>query len=147
MCPVVGGIGRIGIHHQPTQLVVTFDGTVDPTKAENRGNYSVLTPAGKTIPVTSATFNPATNSVTLIPGRRLNVHHHFRLSLVLPCVDGQTMTAVIPFGSKQSLIGFYNRRGEFVSVKDGRIVGFYNNQDQFVPVHTRKVEQIIKSES
>ena len=125
VCPSVVGIGRIGIHHQVTQLVVTFEGPVDATKAENPANYSVITRSGKTIPVKSATYNPATNSVTLIPARRLNVHHHFRLSLVIPCPNEQTgETVVIPFGGKQSLIGFYNHHGEFIPVHNGKIERF-----------------------
>jgi hypothetical protein len=135
-CPTVVGIGRIGVHQQTTELIVTFDGPVDPTKAEDPGDYSVITQAGKTIPIQSATYNPATNSVTLIPALGLNVHFHFRLSLVLPCQNEMTNgTVVIPFGGKQSLIGFHNHRGEFVSVQNGRIIGFYNHRGQFIPVH------------
>ena len=139
-CPTVVGLGRIGVHHQRTKLIVSFDGTVDPIKAANRGDYSVITRSGKTIPIVSASYNPATNSVTLIPARRLNVHHHFRLSLEVPCPNEQTgETVVIPFGSKYSLIGFHNHRGEFVSVKNGRINGFYNHNDQLIPVHNGKI--------
>jgi hypothetical protein len=134
-CPTVSGIGRIGVHHQRTELVVTFDGTVDPVKAENTGNYSVLTRSGKTIPIKSAIFNPSTNSVTLVPAQRLNVHEHFRLSLVIPCPNEPTPeTVVIPFGGKRSLIGFHNHRGEFVTVKDGRIAGIDSKRGQFIPV-------------
>ncbi len=122
VCPSVVGIGRIGVHHQSTQLIVTFDGPVDVIKAENPGDYLVITRSGKTIPIKSATYNPATNSVTLIPARRLNVHHHFRLSLVIPCPNEQTgETVVIPFGGKRSLIGFYNHRGQFIPVHNGKI--------------------------
>ena len=139
-CPTVTGLGRIGVHHQRTELVVSFDGTVDPTKAENPSDYSVITRSGKTIPVKSASFDPETNSVTVIPARRLNVHYHFRLSLEIPCPNEQTgETVVIPFGSKRSLIGFHNHRGEFVSVKNGRINGFFNHKDEFIPVHNGKI--------
>jgi hypothetical protein len=125
VCPTVVGIGRIGLHHQPTELVVTFDGTVDPNKADNPADYSVITRTGRTIPIKSATFDPDTNAVTVISAQRLNVHHHFDLSLVIPCPNEQTPeTVVIPFGGKASLIGFHNHRGEFVPVKNGRIVGF-----------------------
>jgi hypothetical protein len=143
VCPTVSGIGRIGVHHQRTLLVVTFDGPVDATKAENPDNYSVIKPSGKKIPIKSATYNPATNSVTVIPARQLNVHYHFRLSLVIPCPNEQTPeTTVIPFGGKRSLIGFHNHRGEFVSVKNGRIDGFYNHSGQFIPVHNGKIEKL-----
>jgi hypothetical protein len=121
-CPTVSAIGRIGIHHQPTQLVVTFDGAVDPTKAADPANYTVITRSGKVIPIKSATYDPATNSVTLIPAVRLNVHHHFQLSVVLPCPNEVTgETVVIPFGGKESLIGFFNHHGQFVPVKNDRI--------------------------
>jgi hypothetical protein len=142
-CPTVVGLGRIGVHHQRTELVVSFDGTVDPTKADNPSDYSVITPSGKTIPIKSASFDPATNSVTLIPARRLNVHHDFRLSLEIPCPNEETSeTVIIPFGSKRSLIGFHNHRGEFVSVKNGRIDGFYDYKDQFIPVHNGKIVRV-----
>jgi hypothetical protein len=137
-CPTVASVGRIGVHHQRTELVVTFNGTVDPAKADNPANYSVITQSGKTIPIVSASFNPATNAVTLIPAHRLNVHFHYKLSLVLPCANDQTPeTVIVPFGTKFDLIGFHNKRGEFVSVQNGRISGFTNNHDQIVPVQER----------
>jgi hypothetical protein len=138
VCPTVGGIGRIGIHHQPTQLVVTFDGPVDPTKAADPANYTVITLSGKLIPIKSATYNPATNSVTLIPERRLNVHHHFRLSVVLPCPNEVTGdTVIIPFGGRGSLIGFTNHHGKFISVKNGRIVRSSERGGQNLPTWDR----------
>jgi hypothetical protein len=140
-CPTVAGIGRIGLHHQRTQLIVTFEGPVDPAKAGNPNNYTVITSTGEKVPITSATFNPATNSVTLIPARRLNVHLHYRLSLVLPCPnETNPETEIIPFGSRKSLIGFEDHHGQFVSVQNGRINGFYNRYGQFIPIHNGKIE-------
>ena len=134
-CPTVTGVGRIGVHHQQTKLVVSFDGPVDPAKAEIPVDYTVFKNSGKKVAIKSATFDPATNSVTLVPATNLNVHYHFRLSVVLPCPNEQTGdTVVVPFGGKRSLIGFHNHRGEFVTVKNGRISGFENKHDQFVPV-------------
>jgi hypothetical protein len=130
----VVSVGRIGLHHQPTQLVVTFSGVVNPTLAEDPKNYSVITRSGRRIPIKSATYNPATNSVTLIPAIRLNVHLHFRLSVLLPCPPGMaTSTVIVPFGGKMSLIGFHNHLGEFVVVHDARTVGYYNHRGEFVP--------------
>jgi hypothetical protein len=103
MCQVSGVI-RFGVHHQQTQLVVSFTGTVDPTLANNPNNYVIIAPTGARIPVVSATFDPATNSVTLIPARRLNAHYHFVLELTLPCPGGTQVS--IPFGGKPSLGGF-----------------------------------------
>jgi hypothetical protein len=142
-CPTVSNIGRIGVHHERTQLIVTFEGPVDPTKAKTTSNYSVIASAGKRIPIHSAMFNPATNSVTLIPAQRLNVHYHFRLSLVIPCPNEQTPeTVIIPFGGKSSLIGFYNHRGRFISFHNGRINGIYNRDGQFIPSHSSKAREL-----
>jgi hypothetical protein len=132
----VTGFGRIGLHHQPTQLVVTFSGVVNPTQAENPNNYTVITPTFEQIRIKSATYNPATNSVTLVPAVPLNVHDRFLLLVTLPCPTGMSSgTVTIPFGGKRSLIGFHNHRGEFVVVHDARITGLYNHRGQFVPLH------------
>ena len=106
LCPVVGGLVRFGVHHQQTQLVLSFIGTVDPTQANTPGNYSVVTPQGQRIPIVSATFDATTNSVTLVPARRLNAHYHFTLSVKLPCNNGTEIT--VPFGGKATLGGFTN---------------------------------------
>jgi hypothetical protein len=138
----VGGIGRIGVHHQQTKLIVSFDGPVDATKAANPANYTVITQTGRTIPIKSATYNPATNSVTLIPAHRLNVHLPYRLSLTLPCPnEPNSPTVVTPFGGKMSLIGFHNHHGEFVSVKNGRITGIENTRGQFIKVHYGQIKR------
>jgi hypothetical protein len=142
-CPTVGSIGRIGVHHQETKLVVTFDGPVDPAKAEMPANYTVITHTGQKIPITSAKFDPATNSVTLVPATKLNVHLHYDLSVVLPCPNEPTGdTVIVPFGGKRSLIGFHNHRGEFVTVKNGRIAGFENKRGEFVPVHNGHILKV-----
>ena len=117
MCPTPVSIGRIGLHHQKTLLILTFSGSVNPTLAEDTSNYSVITRGGRRIAIVSATFNPTTNSVTLQPARRLNVHLHFQLSVKLPCPNAESAAPVlIPFGGRSSLIGFHNHRGQFVPV-------------------------------
>jgi hypothetical protein len=141
-CPTVSSIGRTGVHHQQTRLVVTFDGAVDPVKAANPANYSVITPSGRTIAIKSAAYNPATNSVTLVPAVKLNVHYHFKLSVVLPCPNMQTVqTEVISFGGKGSLIGFQTHRGAIVQVKHARIVGIEKRNGVFIAVHDGRVEK------
>lgn len=122
-CPTAGSIGRIGVHHQRTLLILPFQGVVNPSRAANPADYFVITPAGHRIRIVSASYDPATSSVTLRPARRLNVHHDFTLSAVMPCNNGDTSDVVrIPFGSKYSLVGFHNKRGEFIAVHDGRVV-------------------------
>ncbi len=121
-CPTIGTIGRIGVHHQRTLLVVPFHGTVNPTLAGTPGDYKVITRTGKKIPIISADYNPATNSVTLRPAVRLNVHYRFKLSARVPCpVNAGSEVVTIPFGTKYSLIGFHNHRGQFVPVHNGKI--------------------------
>jgi hypothetical protein len=142
-CPTIASIGRTGVHHQQTRLVVTFEGTVDPAKAATAGNYSVMTPSGRTIRITSAQYDPATNAVTLIPEARLNVHDRFRLKVVLPCPDMQMeQTVVVPFGGKQSLIGFQTHRGAIVEVRNSRIVGIEKRNNVFIPVHDGRIEKL-----
>ena len=142
-CPTVVSVGRMGVHHQPTVLLVTFQGIVDPAKAADPADYFVTTQSGKVVPIKTASFDPATNAVELVTKQRLNVHYNYKLSVVLPCPNMQTgETVVIPFGSKRSLISFHNHRGELVTVKNGRITGFYNHQGQFIPVHNGKIEKI-----
>lgn len=123
-CPTVGKIGRIGVHHQRTLLVVPFQGVVDPSRAADRADYLVIARDGRRIPVISATYNPATNSVTLRPSIRLNVHHHDTLRMTLPCANGDTNVVDVRFGSKYSLIGFHDHQGKFVPVRNGHIVHF-----------------------
>ncbi len=123
-CPTVGKVGRIGLHHQKTLLVLPFHGVVNPVLAGMPGNY-LVTHYGRRIPVISAHYDPGTNTVTLQPAHRLNVHHRFRLRVTLPCPSGMTDHVVwVPFGRKYSLIGFHNHRGDFVPVHihDGRLV-------------------------
>jgi hypothetical protein len=72
--PTMTSVGLIDVHHQQTQIIVGFNGSLDPNKANNPSNYSVITQSGKTIPIKSALYNPATNSVTLVPAQHLNAH-------------------------------------------------------------------------
>ncbi len=142
-CPSVAGIGRTGVHHQQTRLVVTFDGAVDPVKAANAANYFVITPSGQTIRFKSADYDAAANAVTLIPTGRLNVHYSYKLSVVLPCVNMQTeQTVVVPFGGIGSLTGFQTDRGAIVDVKHARIVGIDQRNDVFIPVHDGRIERV-----
>lgn len=119
-CPTPGKVVRFGVHHQPTQLVLNFVGPVNATLANNPNNYFVTTSSGAHIKIVSARFDPATNSVTLIPAHKLNIHLRYDLSVNLPCT-GNCNTVVIPFGGKMSLGGFTNHQGQFVPVVNGVI--------------------------
>ena len=65
--PVPGSITRFGVHHQKTQLILPFTGTVNPTLASDPNNYTVIMSPTEHVPIVSAKFNAASNSVTLVP--------------------------------------------------------------------------------
>jgi hypothetical protein len=126
-CPPVTNVARFGIHHQPTVLAVTFGGPLNPTDASNPAFYTIIAPnrygsftgPGVTfIPIVSASYDPATNVVTLHPARNLNVHHKFQLRINLPCDNGKP--TYIEFGTVKSLAGFTDHHGNFVPVVNGR---------------------------
>jgi len=79
--PQVTAIERYGYHMMPTTLVLTFDQALDSTTAEDTHNYQIVGPHGRTIRVKSAVYDPTTNSVTLDPGRRINIHYRYELTV------------------------------------------------------------------
>lgn len=131
--PQVVSLVRYGIHHQATQLQVTFQNPIDPTQAATPSYYTVLTPnrfgqftgpGVAMIPITSAVYDATTNAVTLTPARRLNFHKLFQLQIKLPANNGNTI--VIEFGGPKSVAGFHDpRTGAFVPVNNGRIPARY----------------------
>jgi len=121
-CPVPGPIKRFGVHRQKTVLVLPFTGAVNPTLASDPSNYTIIVSPTDHVPIVSAKYNAATNSVTLIPARRLNVHLHYTLSFHLPCPTGAGQLVNIKFGGKDSLGGFFNHHHKFVKVSHGHIV-------------------------
>jgi uncharacterized repeat protein (TIGR01451 family) len=83
---------RMGIHGQPTTLLLRFGAPVDPAWAENTGNYHVVQLGGshRTIRFRSAVYDAATTTVTLRPFHRLNLHDLFRLTVVGAGTSGLT---------------------------------------------------------
>jgi hypothetical protein len=125
--PTITQLVRFGLHHQPTQLLLTFSGPLNAIDAATPANYYIV--AGnshggfntgtRTIQVVKATYFPNTFQVVLQPAQRLNVHYQYQLHINLPGYNGQS---VIQFGGKQSLAGFLNpHTGQFVPVIDGNI--------------------------
>ena len=80
--PKVELVQRFGVHMQPTVLVVSFNEALDPASAVNLKNYKITDPAGGTVRIRSAVFDAATNTVTLRPMDRINLHHTYQLELV-----------------------------------------------------------------
>jgi hypothetical protein len=103
LCPTVVNVGRLGVHHMPTLIQVTFSGPVDATQAENLANYTLISPGpdqkfgtkdDRTIPLLSASYAPATNTVTLSPGHT-NVHHRYEIIVKNPCPGGPVFVGIL----------------------------------------------------
>ena len=89
MPPTVVALERVGIHQQPTQLVLSFSKPLDTVSATNLHNYTLIRvgPKGKAthhprpIRIKSAVYNPSAQAVTLSPLHRLNFHLHYQLTV------------------------------------------------------------------
>jgi Bacterial Ig-like domain (group 3) len=73
--PKVERVQRFGMHMQPMVLTVSFNEALDPVSAVNLRNYRITGPAGRSVRIRSAVFDAATNTVTLRPADRINLHH------------------------------------------------------------------------
>jgi hypothetical protein len=80
--PTIESVQRFGIHMQPTVLVVHFYDALDPTSAVNLSNYRITDPSGAPVRIKSAVFDAATNSVTLRPADRINLHHDYHFTVI-----------------------------------------------------------------
>ncbi len=79
--PQVESLARYGFHRQPTYLLLYFNGPLDPSSAQNPLNYRIVAPGGQRITVSSAIYDSATHTVTLVPAERLNVHRRYLLTV------------------------------------------------------------------
>ena len=81
--PRVDSVVRLGVHYYPTRLVIAFDTPLDAASAENVSSYAVtpVTIAGRSRPIkiVSASYDPATMTVTLRPRTRLVLRRIYRL--------------------------------------------------------------------
>ena len=80
--PTIEFVQRFGVHMQPTSLVVHFLDALDPISAVNLRNYWITDPSGKLVRIKSAVFDAATNSVTLRPSERINLHHTYNFTVM-----------------------------------------------------------------
>ena len=80
--PTIEFVQRFGIHMQPTFVVVHFLDALDPSSAVNLKNYRITDPSGKPVRIKSAVFDAATNSVTLRPAERINLHHTYHFTVM-----------------------------------------------------------------
>ncbi len=77
--PQITLLQRYGYHMMPTSLVLTFDQALDAVTADDPNNFAIIGPRGRHIRVKSAIYNPADNTVTLHPTKRINIHYKYEL--------------------------------------------------------------------
>jgi uncharacterized repeat protein (TIGR01451 family) len=93
--PQVTDLTRSGSGRQPTTLVLTFNEALDPTRANDIGNYVVTLPGqgNARVALQSATYNPSNNTVTLVTKRPIGVNTPIRLRVNGTTSSGLTDTA------------------------------------------------------
>ena len=85
--PRVTGLVRYGFHAQPTIFVLSFNGPLDPARAEDVLNYTLVGPlgglgrGGSPIAIGQVIYDAAADTVTLLPVRGLNVHYRYTLTI------------------------------------------------------------------
>jgi hypothetical protein len=82
--PTVESLERLGYHAKPTRLVLTFSSALDPTRAQDIRNYTLVPinskgQVGKPIPIVSAAYSLITLTVTLHPAHRLYLFAYYKL--------------------------------------------------------------------
>jgi hypothetical protein len=112
----------LGIHQQPSRIVLHFNGPLNAMRAQDPSSYSLI---GLGLDETfgtaddvhyrlSATYNPAQATVTLQPDQHLNIHRHYVLRLNLPgvnaCAPPVASTSV--FG--RSAVPYFDVHGRIV---------------------------------
>jgi hypothetical protein len=96
VAPTVLAVQRFGFHWQPTTLVVTYSTAMDPFTVQNPNNYRIVGPGGFLIPVAQAVYNPATDSVTLFPTQRLDLHLPYHFTIIASIFGGVTDAHGVP---------------------------------------------------
>ena len=107
---------RSGVKYEQTHLAITFTGALDPATASDPRNYSVILvgprghsrPHAHAITVKAASYNAATNTVTLTTKHRLKLSAYYRLT-----VNGATPTGVKSNGGAK-MVG--NAGADFVAI-------------------------------
>ena len=90
--PLVFSLQRYGYHWMPTTVVLTFNQALDATTAQDPQDYRIIGPAGRTIRVKEAVYDPAANTVTLHPARRIDIHYRYKLIVDGTAPGGLTNT-------------------------------------------------------
>jgi IPT/TIG domain len=98
--PTVVSLVRFGFHAQQTSLVLTFSAALNPTPAQDVNNYEILAMNGIAIPISSAVYDPATLTVTLVPSELLSLHTFYQLTVNGATPNGLTSSTGIPLDGK-----------------------------------------------
>jgi len=93
--PTVVAVQRFGFHAQPTLVELQFNEPLDPVPAQNPSNYILRNFKSRPVGIRSAVYDPATDTVVLRPGQRINVHHPAQLLVLGTSPTGLTNTAGI----------------------------------------------------
>jgi len=128
VCPTVVNVERFGVHHQPMHIVVTFSAQVNSAQAENINNYHLYTigPDGTfsvPVPVTSAVYDPATNSVTLSFAHSYNVHHMAEITVTNPCPGCPSFSGIL--NRKYALL-YIDDHGKIIVLPKTHVPGVLN---------------------
>jgi hypothetical protein len=103
----VASVQRLGVHQQPTQLLLFFNGPLDPTRAEDTSNYTLTTTGRRprVLAIDRAIYDPATRSVTLLPHERLSLTRAYRLTVRGGGPEGTDFTTQIYGGGFPRWVG------------------------------------------
>jgi hypothetical protein len=121
----VVALKRYGYHSQPTYLVLAFSGPLDAASAQATANYTIteLGRRGHRISVGSAVYDPTTNTVTLAPAQRLDIHKQYRLT-----VNGTTASGVRgASGSKLNAANVDSPGSDYVTTLDRKTLSGSSN--------------------
>jgi hypothetical protein len=91
--PKIVKVERFGDHMMATTVVLTFDQALDALTAEDSKDYRIIGPAGRTITIKKAVYDPANLTVTLEPVDRISIHHTYKLIVDGTSPRGLTNTA------------------------------------------------------
>jgi uncharacterized repeat protein (TIGR01451 family) len=101
--PAVVSLARYGFHTQPTSLVLGFNTSLVAAAAQAVANYQIVEigPLGNTsapIPIASAIYDAATDTVTLNPSRQLYLFGYYVLTVNGMAPSGLISTTGIRLG-------------------------------------------------
>ena len=87
--PVVTGTQLVGLGSSIPAVVVSFSKALDPTSANNISNYAIASSNGSIVPLRSVSYDPLTNTVTLVPAKALRAGSFYVLR-----INGSTATGL-----------------------------------------------------